>query len=233
MYRKELKYIVGDATLLDVRNRIAGIMRKDPHQSGDFYRIRSVYFDSPTYTCYRENQAGVSTREKYRIRIYDCKSDVISAEIKIRHRDTISKMSSRIDNGMFDALISGNWQQASGVLSEALAERDDRVLEKYLAKFATENYSPACIVDYERSAYVYDTGNVRITIDRNVFGSSEISRMFDDKLTGRAMLDKGLHVLEIKYDEFLPDEILQVIVGLSLSRSSCSKYALCMSRFLV
>ncbi len=254
-YRKELKYIVGDDVILDVRNRIDGLMKKDRHQTGDFYKIRSIYCDSPSYRCYRENLAGVSTREKYRIRTYDTNSDLIHAEIKIRHRETISKMSADIDRDLFDALISEDTLKAADALKAKLDAMDiskmevsngtvslpgtdinrdleRRALEKYLARFGAENFRPAVIVDYERSAYVYDTCNVRITFDRNVFASREFDRMFDPNLTGRPALDGNLHILEIKYDEFLPDEIKDVLSGVKLERTSSSKYAKCLARFL-
>ena len=245
-YRKELKYIVGDDVLIDVRNRISGLMRPDSHQKGDHYKIRSIYCDSPTFRCYRENLSGVSTREKYRIRTYDCDESVVNAEIKIRHRETISKMSTRIDRELFEALISGNPVIAADALNLEIKRRSKgteqtgtdagessgiRTLEKYFARFAAENFSPAVIVDYERSAYVYDTCNVRITFDRNVFASCEFNRMFDKNLTGRPALDGSRHILEIKYDEFLPDEIKEVLGGLRLDRTSSSKYAKCLERF--
>ena len=232
--RKELKFIVGKDILLDVRNRISFLMKKDPHQQGDFYRIRSLYFDSPDYRCFRENKAGVSPREKYRIRIYNCRPEHMAAEIKQRHRDTITKMSALIDRNLFDRLIKSSPADSVKALEEAALSRKEEaaktVLEKYMEHVANEFYLPACIVDYERSAYVYDICNVRITFDTNIMGSREFYRMFDHSLTGRAALDSDLHVLEIKYDEFLPDEIAGVLGGLGLSRSSCSKYALCVER---
>ena len=236
-YRKELKYIVGDDVLIDVRNRISGLMRPDEHQKGDHYKIRSIYCDSPSYRCFRENLAGISTREKYRIRTYDCESSLIHAEIKIRHRETISKMSAPIDRDLFEALVSGETGRAAEALTRAIssssgAETTGRVLEKYLSRFAAESFRPAVIVDYERSAYVYDTCNVRITFDRNIFASREYDRMFDPSLTGRPALDDNRHILEIKYDEFLPDEIKSVLGGLALERMSSSKYAFCLGRFI-
>lgn len=232
-YRKELKFIVGDDVFCDARNRISALMRIDPHQKGDHYRIRSVYFDSIDHVCYRENIAGVSPREKYRIRTYDAQSSVISAEIKIRHRDTISKMSKRISKELFDILVSGDTGSSINALRAAIAQdHDSRVLEKWLDKVETKTYRPACIVDYERSAYIYDIGNVRITFDRNITGSVEYSRLFDDFLPGRAVFPAGMHVLEIKYDEILPDEIEQVLSGVRLMRTSCSKYAKCAELFM-
>lgn len=233
-YRRELKYIVGKDTLLDVRNRISPLMKKDEHQEGDFYRIRSLYFDSPDFRCVRENAAGISSREKYRIRTYNCDGNLITAEIKIRYRDTISKISAQIDRDLFDILVKGDPIRASQSLEREISKRSNdtekQVLEKYMIRLAAEKFVPACIVDYERCAYVYDIANVRITFDTNVTASCEYDRMFDNMLTGRAAIDGNRHVLEIKYDEFLPDEILSLLSGLQLSRNSCSKYALCMER---
>ena len=231
-YRKELKYIVGDDVFLDVRNRITGFMRPDEHQTGEYYRIRSIYFDSPTYTCLRENKAGVSTREKYRIRTYNCSNKVIMAEIKIRHADTISKMSTRISPELLESLIQPDCGKRKEALIEASrADTGNRVIEKYLAKAVNEIYRPAVMVDYERSAFVYDICNVRITFDRNVFASRDFERMFDNALTGRVAIANGLHILEIKYDEFLPDEIKDLLGGMKLIRSSSSKYAKCMEAY--
>lgn len=250
-YRRELKFIVDDAVLADVRNRIEGILQLDSHQKGDFYKIRSIYLDSPDYECLRENEAGISTREKYRIRAYNCKEDKISAEIKIRHRETISKMSVDISKDILDAIINNQYYDASellfvkkNTLSESLKNIDDvfqkrkiegmiRTLEKYIQKLSSRLYQPAVIVDYERCAYIYEPCNVRITFDRNVSASRQYDRFFDADLPGRVAIEGGMHVLEIKYDEFLPDEIAIALQGLGLERDSCSKYARCMYTYRI
>lgn len=231
-YRKELKYIVSEAMLTDVDNRIKTVMQKDEHQQGDYYGIRSIYLDTPDYVCRRQNEAGISTREKYRIRIYDSSSELINAEIKIRHRDTISKMSEKISRDTVEALAAGDFSQVLSLLEKQKNEKNgSRVLEKYLVKIGAMEYKPAVIVDYERTAYIYPIANVRITFDRNVFGSKEYDRFFDGNLHGIPAIENGLHVLEIKYDEFLPPEIGQLLAGLNLERTGCSKYVRCLNAF--
>ena len=65
---------------------------------------------------------------------------------------------------------------------------------------------PVVIVEYQRTAYTYPAGNVRITLDEHIGASSRISgswtRRFHDPL-----LPADQHVLEVKYDEFLPDAL--------------------------
>ena len=231
-YRKELKYIVSEAFLMDVENRISSVMMRDEHQKGDFYGIRSIYLDTPDYSCRRENEAGISTREKYRIRIYDSSEDIINAEIKIRHRDTISKMTRKISKQTVEALVEGDVYRTLDLLEEQKdSGMGDRVLDKYKLRIGAKEYKPAVIVDYERTAYVYPIANVRITLDRNVFASKEFDRFFEKNLRGIPAIENGLHVLEIKYDEFLPSEIAQLLSGLNLERCGCSKYVRCLKAF--
>ena len=230
-YRKEYKYIVDDALLREVENRIGAIMVKDSHQKGDFYRIRSIYLDSPEYACYMENLAGISTREKYRIRIYDGSDAKISAEIKVRHRDTISKMSGDISKQTLDAIINRDAAEISRLIREDMTKPvnepifKQRALEKYLVKLLGDGFGPAAMVNYERSAYVYDVCNVRITFDRNIETTVNYAGFFDERLEGLPVIEKGKHVLEVKFDEFLPDVIMEALAGVLPARSSCSKYA--------
>lgn len=247
-YRKELKYIVSDTLLADVENRISAIMHKDIHQDGDFYLIKSIYLDTPSLKCLRENESGISTREKFRLRSYNCNDSVINAEIKIRHRETISKMSADISRDTLDAIVSGDVITATNmILQDKRRFLDDsdikghytkekadiikKTYDKYVYAVSAQRYMPAVTVSYERCAYVYDLCNVRITFDRNVTASKDFGKFFDEGCIGRPAIEEGKHVLEIKYDEFLPDEIASVLSGVQLERTSCSKYARCMYSF--
>ena len=230
-YRKENKYIVEDCVLKEVRNRIEPIMNIDSHQKGDHYCIRSIYLDSPDYRCFRENLAGVSPREKLRIRIYNGDPSKISAEIKIRHRETISKLSADISKETLDAIISGDRGMIPALLVKDMeleknkTDLKRRALEKYISYIVGEGFSPACMVNYERCAFVYEPCNVRITFDRNVETTRNYAGFFDDSLSAIPVLDNGMHVLEVKYDEFLPDDICEMLGGILPPRTNCSKYA--------
>ena len=85
---------------------------------------------------------------------------------------------------------------------------------------------PVQIVQYERVAMVEKVGHVRITFDRNIEGSSEVSRFFQNNIHGVPAFESGIHILEVKYDEFLPDHIAGLLEIGSLRRTSFSKYYL-------
>ena len=225
--RKENKFFLTDANLLDVENRLKSLMHVDEHQKGDSYLIRSIYYDSPNDVCMTENRAGISYREKYRIRAYNASSEHISAEVKIRYRDTISKWNLPLSKTEYEQLLQKENYHFLVAAMEAPSEKCRKAAKKYVEKIAGEHYRPKVIVEYERCAYVYEPCNVRITIDRNLTASKNMELFFEPDICGKKVLPPGTQVLEIKYDEFLPEEIRDLLNGLHLQRSSCSKYCLC------
>ena len=106
-------------------------------------------------------------------------------------------------------------------------QTDDRLLvrELYL-KMKNNGLRPKTIVDYTREAYVFPAGNVRITIDYDIrTGMNCTDFLNPDCLTVPA--GNPHIILEIKWDEYLPD-IVKCAVGLESRRSSAfSKYEVC------
>ena len=68
---------------------------------------------------------------------------------------------------------------------------------------------------------------MRITLDENIVSSSQTERFLEGDFARRPIMPPGRHVLEVKYDEFLPDPIRQVLQLETLQRTSFSKYYLC------
>jgi hypothetical protein len=86
------------------------------------------------------------------------------------------------------------------------------------------------IVDYVRSPFVYLHGNVRITIDsdiKSLVGKTGINDIFNPNAPVVSLFPDERCVLEVKYDEFLPDFIHKIIQTEVTMTSSMSKYASC------
>ncbi|MCR4739135.1 MAG: polyphosphate polymerase domain-containing protein [Lachnospiraceae bacterium] len=218
--RKELKFLCDDRTLIQVENRIKGVMKRDIHQDGDSYEIRSIYFDSPSDRCYYENQSGTGTRSKYRIRIYNCDGDYIRAEVKSKYYDTTKKVSTKISRDQFKLLK----KRGSLEMLFTGENRDATALKQFADKVYAEGFSPAAIVRYDRSAYTYSPCNVRVTFDRNISACTAFDHFFDPAMPARPVCEPGIHVLEVKYDEFLPDHICTLLMAGDMRRTSFSKY---------
>ena len=83
------------------------------------------------------------------------------------------------------------------------------------------------MVEDDRVPYVYKLGNVRITIDRNISSCSQAETFLDKEIYKRPIMPAGWHVLEVKFDEFLPDYIYKALQLDSLRQTAFSKFYLC------
>lgn len=219
-YRHELKYICTAAQLAMIQGRIHHLISLDSHVGEDgMYQIRSLYFDDYYDRCYYENENGTDPREKFRIRIYNGSADRISLELKKKERGKTLKISCPLTEEQCRVLMKG----------EVLPEDPGYppVLQKLLLLMKTTLMRPKIIVEYDRVPYVYRLGNVRITLDKNISSSSAIDTFLDKEIHKRPIMPAGQHVLEVKFDEFLPDYIYQALQLKNLRQTAFSKFYLC------
>ena len=101
------------------------------------------------------------------------------------------------------------------------------VLQKLLLLMKTRGYRPVVIVEYDRIPYVYRNGNVRVTLDTNICSSRSVDRFLDEAIPRRPVMPLGQQLLEVKFDEYLPDFIYRSLALNSLSQTAFSKYYLC------
>jgi hypothetical protein len=86
---------------------------------------------------------------------------------------------------------------------------------------------PKIIIAYERTAFVHPIGNVRITFDRNIMASRNCASFLEPRIEELVpILPVGMHVLEVKYDEYLPDVIARQLQTGKLQQTAFSKYYL-------
>lgn len=218
-YRHEIKYVCGDTELKLVEKRLQSLMRPDPY-AGDTgeYVIRSVYFDDYRRSCFYENENGIAPREKFRIRIYNCSEKRITLEKKTKIRDMTGKQGYILDYDTCMKMIRGEklleCMGRNPLLDEWILARNNRLLK------------PILLGEYVRKPYVYPLGNVRITFDRNISASRKWPDMFNKQIPRVSVLPTGYHVLEVKYDDFLPDVIYQLIENGHMQQSAFSKFYL-------
>ena len=219
-YRHELKYQVTDSQIQLLRNRISHLLPLDSHvaQSGS-YCIRCLYFDDYDNRCLKENENGTDPREKFRIRIYNGSAEKISLECKRKERGKTHKTSCPLTQEQTRQLMAGK------VLPDIGSQPP--LLRKLTLQMMTRRLRPVVIVEYCRIPYVYKNGNVRITLDTNILSSSEVETFLDPRISGRPVLPVGQQLLEVKYDEYLPDFIYRSLMLPNLRQTAFSKYYIC------
>ncbi|MDE6603321.1 MAG: polyphosphate polymerase domain-containing protein [Lachnospiraceae bacterium] len=219
MYRVEDKYNCTETELYMLQARLEAVLHSDDNENGsDGYRIESLYFDDLCDSCLRDTVDGVNHRVKYRIRIYNDSLDVIKLEVKLKKDNRILKRSKTISRAQMNQLMQGECIENEG------SAEDPATL--FNLAIRTQGLRPKVIVAYERKAYVYEPGNVRITFDRNVRASSRVED-FGQRTISYDFLREYDKVLEVKYDEFIPDFLLQLLEPGNMRQSAYSKYQLC------
>lgn len=217
-YRLENKYLVSDAQLLILKKRLSMVMNQDIHQQGEYYEVRSVYFDDFRNSAMMDNDSGTDQRAKYRIRTYYPGLSELKLEIKEKEKGYNKKLSCKITKDEYYKIIKG----------EINFPFDSRKpLNRLLLNMKCLKMEPKVIISYERTAFVHPSGNVRVTFDRNITASKYIGSFFEEKALVRVpVLPKGMHILEVKYDEFLPDAIAKQLEIGKLNQTAFSKYYL-------
>lgn len=214
--RHELKHYINYADVLQLRSRLPFVASLDKHAtSGNGYRVRSLYFDNYNDKALKEKVDGVNEREKFRIRLYNGDTSFICLEKKSKKNGICYKDKAIITENECRRLLDGD--------IDVLIENGNSLCIELYTKMLFQLLRPKNIVDYMREAYIYPMGNVRVTLDYDIRTSSNIKEFLGSEPI--LMPISGQYILEVKYDNFLP-EIVRGMVSLSNRRNTAfSKYA--------
>ena len=218
-YRHELKYFLNAQDAIVVRSRLCAAMSPDTHtrEDGKYY-IRSVYFDDANNSALWEKLNGVSHRAKFRIRIYNSDSGFIRLEKKIKVSGLGTKISVSITRDETERIL----QEEIGWMGTDSRE----LLQELYVKMRYEGLKPKTLVDYTREPFLYNPGNVRITLDSDIRSGLCSNRLFS-AFVPTVPVAPGIIIMEVKYDNFLPEPVQDLIQMKDRSLGAFSKYAAC------
>lgn len=219
-YRHELKYFISQAEIPMIRNRICHLLPLDSHAGPNgSYTIRSLYFDDYQNSCFYENENGADPREKFRIRIYNHCANRITLECKRKERGKTLKTSCLLTREQTTQLMQGKPLPDIG--------NQPPLLQKLMVQMLMRQMRPVVIVEYDREPYIHPNGNVRVTLDTNISSSKAVSCFLDEVIPKRPVLPLGQQLLEVKYDEYLPNYIYMSLQLENLRQTAFSKYYVC------
>lgn len=222
--RHELKYVCSSHDLAIIEQRLNHIAHRDRHaeESGS-YTITSLYFDDYTDSCCYDNDAGTPIRYKYRARYYGRDISSLHLEKKVRRYGEGFKYSCPLTPAQLNSFLTGE--------SQTLLYDTPPLLQELAVRNQTQRMAPRIIVQYERTPFVWDAGNVRITLDRAISASTELNQFLSGDYLPCPVQPVGTDLLEVKFDSILPSELRQVIHLDNLCQTSFSKYYLCRQFF--
>lgn len=217
-YRHEWKHEINYADMLTLRQRLSAVAKKDAHTTDGKYEIRSLYFDNLSDKALREKIDGVNMREKFRIRYYNGDTSFIRLEKKSKVNGLCLKDSTELPKGQAQAIVNGDcrWMMESKV----------PLIEELYTKMMKQGLRPKTIVDYTRDPFVFAPGNVRVTLDYNI-RTGLLCTDFLNPSSITIPAGNAPIILEVKWDEYLPDIIRDAVQLKDCRVSAFSKYAVC------
>lgn len=216
--RHEWKHEISYSDMLAIRQRLSVVAKRDAHAINGKYFIRSLYFDNLSDKALREKLDGISRREKFRIRYYNGDTSVIHLEKKSKIGGLGNKQSANLTAEEAQWIVDGklDW----------MLQSDRPLVQELYVKMTTEGLKPKTIVDYTREPFVYGPGNVRVTLDYDIRTGLNCVDFLNVNCPTIPAGDAPI-ILEVKWDEFLPAVIRDVVQLNNRHVGAYSKYAAC------
>ncbi len=217
-FRHEWKHEITYLDMLLIRQRLKAVAKVDKNAVNGVYQIRSLYFDTPSDKALREKLNGVSRREKFRIRYYNGDTSLIHLEKKAKIAGLGTKLSANLTKEQAQAIVDGNL--------DWMKENEQELVRELYVKMKNDGLQPKTIVDYEREPFTFSAGNVRVTLDYNIrTGLGCTDFLNTDCIT--VPVPESPIILEVKWDNFLPSVIQDVVQLENRQTKAYSKYAAC------
>lgn len=214
--RHEIKHRLNPQDDFILTSRLQTLFSHDEHAgSHGSYRVSSLYFDSPYDKAVKDKLAGVNERFKIRLRYYGDEPTFIRLENKMKIGQLTNKISIKVTLAEATALIAGD--------PTCLLSANDPARTFFYTHFRNGLLRPVVQVIYEREAFTYLPGNVRVTLDRHLKTKAGPEGFFLAD-TPRLDVSDGLTVLEVKYDAFLPEIVKLAVQTPNRRHEAVSKY---------
>jgi hypothetical protein len=228
--RFECKYFVPHAQCDRLRRWIEPFVQPDRHalgRPGHRYPICSLYLDTADLRLYRMTTEGIKNRFKLRVRSYsEQAADPLYFEIKRRIDGMIDKSRVALDRRGGGELLGGRLGP-----TQVTADGNLHVAETFMDLARRIGAGPVVRVRYEREAYESAAGDpVRLTLDWNLACAPTTGCDFSFSSGRWHQVPTTGIILEIKFTEFFPPWVADLIRQFQLQKISIPKYILSIKR---
>jgi hypothetical protein len=224
--RFELKYIINEETALRVRDFVRCYLEFDEYSVGKAnysYPVHSLYLDSDDLQLYWETINGNKNRYKLRLRYYDLspKSPVFF-EIKRRVNNCIMKQRGGVRQEYVEHLLGGHLPEEHHLLSKT--PKAMVALQRFCELSHRIHAKPKVHIAYMREAYVSGDDQVRVTIDRNVYGEENLSPSLKIDLKDPVLSFQNTVILELKFTNRFPNWFRDLVRMANVMQCGAAKY---------
>jgi SPX domain protein involved in polyphosphate accumulation len=208
-YRYEIKFVLDNSRLSDAMQWLYN--ETTAIKTYDNRKVNSIYFDDVGFSSVRDNLAGISQRNKLRLRWYgEQKHTLPIFEVKTKNGRLGCKTTYPIQS-IENCLMKLNIDKITSKCISGLEEQNI-VFDKHLV--------PTLQVNYKREYYKTHDG-IRITIDQNIqFSDTQLHTTLDENNS----FPYPFKVMEIKFKPSMKNTVAKLIQPLHITPKRHSKY---------
>jgi hypothetical protein len=234
--RYELKYTIPYSMVDEISAFVEAycFLDKYSEKSPDrFYKINSLYFDTPDFLFLRKRLAREHRRFNMRIRSYGDNPQLpYFLEVKQKRGDIIKKLRAKVFNADLDAMLNGPVED-----SFLSGDKEAPSRAAFLRLRHIYNAQPQVIVQYRRKAYIsHYEDYARVTFDKELcyMEQHDYSPVpVEGQMTSCDIeneYDPGCNlILELKcYTSYVPLWMVDCIRKFQLKRRGFSKFSTCL-----
>lgn len=216
-WRYEIKMVGAAEQLPQIRSWV----RLHPSRFVTAYlarQVNSLYFDTPHLNSFEANMAGISARQKLRLRWYGNDLPLVKrpmVELKYKENMLGGKRRYRLQQELD---FSQTWRILRQQIEGELVAGDD-----VLHRLFQQASQPTLLNHYWREYYVTADGRVRVTLDYKIV-------LYDQRIGARpnyrfALPSRDIVVVEFKTDQAEDALLQEIVTRFPLKRQRNSKYA--------
>ena len=217
--RQELKYYVSNRIVDLVVAEISNFMQHDHYSQHGPYEIHSVYFDTSDWQAFYSKLDGNRHRQKFRVRSYTQNpknNENVFLEIKEKKGGTVYKRR-----------IPMIYKDVKQLIEDYSSEISSPVIDEWRYALIRNRIKPCLLNAYTREAFISEHyPGLRITIDRDLTYSMTNYMMFDLPLR-HAYWSRDKSVIEVKFDRYVPQFVVDIILKYNFTQTPVSKYCEC------
>ncbi len=231
--RFEYKYFVPERRVDEIRAFIAPYVLPDAdagERIDGSYTITNLYYDTPTFELWHQQEVGAMDRYKLRIRTYGTEADgPIFFEVKRKVKDVVVKTRGFCPRDDYADRVQ--W-----IFADQLASESDWNLADFQRRALIHGAVPQVLLRYEREAYESRFGDyARVTFDRGIRFQPARGTGLTGECGAWNYLDTGLDVagfpsavlVELKFTRHVPYWLYDLVRTFQLEQTNSSKYHTC------
>ena len=174
--------------------------------------IKTIYFDNYFREVEKDKKNDINSVYKYRIRMYNNSDSNVFLERKTNENGYIKKIKEKIEKKEVVDVINGRFKD--------LLREDECLKTELYIKMLLKSLRPSLLIEYTREAWVDKSSNTRITIDKDLKSTTDCGKFFESFKS----VPKEKYILEIKWDKYMPDYILNIIQSVQGKKMTKSKF---------